>query len=98
MNLDERLKRLERLASARARMLVEREQFCGVIPLIVRDGFIQSCVYIPCDHVPTWQEWGSLGRSKATCPDVETCGCADVCRAGEQFNSRNSQTEQAVLS
>ena len=92
-NLESRIQALERRANAKAQMRADREQFCGVIPLIVRDGFIRSCVYIPCDRIPTWQEWGSFGRAKATCPDVATCEYADVCRSGEQPNSHNSQTE-----
>lgn len=82
-NLKARLERLEKLAAQRGRRQAERGQYCGVIPWIVRNGFIRSCVYVPCDRIPTWQEWGSLARAKAACPDVGTCEYTDVCRSGE---------------
>lgn len=82
-NLKARLERLEKLAAQRAGQQAERGQYCGVIPWIVRNGFIRSCVYVPRGRIPTWQEWGSLARTKATCPDVVACDYADVCKSGE---------------
>lgn len=82
-NLKARLERLEKLAAQRAGQQAERGQYCGVIPWIVRNGFIRSCVYVPCDRVPVWQEWASLARTKAACPDVGACEYTDVCRSGE---------------
>lgn len=82
-NLESRLSTLEGLVAQRVRQQAERNERCGATPWIVRDGFIAMCVYIPCDRIPTWQEWVSLARVKATCPDVGACEYTDVCRSGE---------------
>lgn len=83
MSLENRIAKLEQLAAQRARQQAERNERCGAIPWRVQDGYIVACVFIPCDRVPTWQEWASLGRMKASCPDVVTCDYADVCKSGE---------------
>lgn len=83
MSIENRVAKLEKLAAERARQQSERGEFCGVIPFRVKDGFIASCIFVPCDRVPTWQEWGGLARSKSDCPDVLVCEYADVCRSGE---------------
>lgn len=78
-----RIAKLEALAAQRARQQAERNERCGAIPWRVSDGYIVTCVYVPCDRVPVWQEWASLARTKATCPDVLTCQYSDVCKSGE---------------
>lgn len=82
-NLESRIATLERLAAQRARQQAERNERCGAIPWRVLDGYVVTCIYVPCDRIPTWQEWGSLARAKTACPDVGTCEYTDVCRSGE---------------
>lgn len=84
-NLESRLRAAELELADRARQQAQRNERCGVTPWIVRDGFITMCVYVPCDRIPAWQEWGSLARKKATCPDVVTCVYSDVCSSGESL-------------
>ena len=86
-DIEKRIAKLEALAAQHARQQAERNERCGVIPWIVRDGYITGCVYIPCDHIPTMREFASLGRRKSTCPDVLTCVYSDVCRSGEPLNN-----------
>ncbi|MGA9164860.1 MAG: hypothetical protein WBZ31_10420 [Thiobacillus sp.] len=84
MSNDDRVATLERLLDKQLRLRNARKQFCGVIPLVVRDGYITSCMYVPCDRVPQYQEMASMGRTRATCPDYAdgTCEFSMVCRAG----------------
>lgn len=83
MSIQTRLAALEQAAAQRAQQQAEREQLCGVIPFPDMDGNIYMCWNIPCDHVPTWQEFGSFGRCRETCPDADTCDYAPICHAGE---------------
>lgn len=94
MNIQSRLEALERLAAQRARKQAERGQFCGVIPIPDSNGTVFMCWDIPCDRVPTWAEFGSLSRRRATCLDVAECEFALVCRAGQP---REHQHEDHVL-
>jgi len=91
-NLESRLQAAERALAARMRQRAERNEMCGAIPFIVKDGHITSCLFLPCDRIPTMQEFSSLGRNKATCPDVLTCAYSDVCKSGEPMLENVSTT------
>lgn len=84
MSIQSRLEALERLVAKRACRQSEREQFCGVIPILDANGIVTMCWDIPCDRVPKWAEFGLLCRRRETCPDVAECECAPICQAGER--------------
>lgn len=83
MSIQSRLAALERVAAQRARQQTERDEFCGVIPFPDMDGNVYMCWEIPCDHVPKWEEFGSFGRRRDTCPDADICEYAPICHAGK---------------
>lgn len=92
-DLESRIKALERKAGEKARRQAERDMFTGPQPFRVRDGFVTACLFIPRDHIPTWSEFASLGRVRATCPDYAdgSCQYSDACRSGDKWP--DSQTE-----
>lgn len=91
-DIESRIEALERKAGEKARLLSEREQFCGVIPFFSIDGTVYMCWDVPCDHIPALSEMPQFGRCRATCPDAAECQYAGKCRACDRcgFNSRNS--------